>query len=666
MPSQENLNTPIELIFREGDRTEIIDLGSRYIALAKEIRGLREAHQKKVVEHKEAVTKLRLDYDAKYQSLWDRHQRLRKKHEDLITHVDHCPHVRIVRPAPIASRSFVADIPEHIIVGHDNADKPCGRKDLSELKVPINAESCAMSNPTKDYDNSDEENMIQPIDYNASRDELLQALKASQLSVVKLLAENRKLRKDNSDLAAASSRKRRKGAQNDDILGYKSQILGLAKRFLFTRALFLDRKAFQSEPPERPINPRDQFTSDAAYTDSLTISLFNEVPEKSHPLLDAQTYAGFANDFIRDHGDSRSSFINTLRKALPSILKGLDVDSDLLTTASADRSKNSALASLLQYPTEKKPTLFAPVLFPGSTQNMSEIFTGPIFLKVHRLMYFGPGSLAANAKPAQNSNGIKLAFKEIRFVLSPDKEWAPKGAISGINWEAEYRAYLELLEFSRSQPHTKKIFKKIHKFVFAGVTSNSTDANTNDSDDETDNITDLMRRFELGTDSVSDLDEDVQLDPVDDTPVDDAPIDDTPPSAPFKKDQKTLCNIYILKHGLWLLPPCMALEGQVGEGQEAGSGINEKAGAFGQRRGARYTRAASGHAPCRMFWARQERHGDRPPGSGLVRGRRKQEAHDPVFHVHCPPLSCSALATAYLQYIYIAQDFLEPKKKVNM
>ncbi|KAJ6488446.1 hypothetical protein DFH09DRAFT_1105604 [Mycena vulgaris] len=62
----------------------------------------------------------------------------------------------------------------------------------------------------------------------------------------------------------------------------------------------------------------------------------------------------------------------------------------------------------------------------------------------------------------------------------------------------------------------------------------------------------------------------------------------------LKRVPQTLCNIYISKHGLRLLPPCMALEGQVGEGQEAGSGINEKAGAFGQRRGARYTKGTEG------------------------------------------------------------------------
>ncbi|KAJ6596264.1 hypothetical protein DFH09DRAFT_1305160 [Mycena vulgaris] len=360
-----------------------------------------------------------------------------------------------------------------------------------------------MPDPTEEYNSSDEENAIQPINYNASRDEIIEALKSSQLSVAKLLAENRKLRKENSDLLSASFKKRRKGTQSEDILGYKGQIVGLAKRFLFTRALFLDRRAFQKDPPEPSSDARDQFTSDAAYTKSLAIALFEEVPVKFNPLLDAQTYNDFANDFIREHGDGRSSFLFTLRKIMPTILKGLNVDSDLLTTAGADRSKDPILASLLRFPTDKKQTLFPPVLFPGTTRNMSELFTGPVFLKVHRLMYFGPGSLAPAA-------GIFT-----RFALSPDKEWAPKGAITGINWEADYRAYIEQLERNRNQPHIKKIFKTIHNFVFAGATLSTAAAlNANEADDEAvDSINDLMRRFELGTDTISDVDEDVHQPP---------------------------------------------------------------------------------------------------------------------------------------------------------
>lgn len=95
-------------------------------------------------------------------------------------------------------------------------------------------------------------------------------------------------------------------------------------------------------------------------------------------------------------------------------------------------------------------------------------------------------------------------------MLSSDKEWASKGAISGIEWEADYRAYHKLLICNRDQPHVKEIFNKIHAFVFAGVQLSTGANNANgDSDNETeDAITDAMRRFELGIDGTSDPEED--------------------------------------------------------------------------------------------------------------------------------------------------------------
>ena len=90
-----------------------------------------------------------------------------------------------------------------------------------------------------------------------------------------------------------------------------------------------------------------------------------------------------------------------------------------------------------------------------------------------------------------------------RFVLSTDTEWAAKGAISKIEWEEEYRAYHKMLACNRHLPHVKAIFRKIHKFVFAGTTSSlATASNSNaDEDDELeDAISDALRRFELGMD----------------------------------------------------------------------------------------------------------------------------------------------------------------------
>ncbi|KAJ7497890.1 hypothetical protein B0H11DRAFT_2226543 [Mycena galericulata] len=228
-------------------------------------------------------------------------------------------------------------------------------------------------------EDNDDDNQppAQPVEYaGASRGELLEALKFAQQENTNLRAEVRTLRKENSDLLAVSSKKRR--GRTDDKLGYKSEVIAWSKRFLFTRALCIDISIFSAKPSEFAADPAATFATDDLYIESLTVA---DIPEKFHELLDANQYSNLAKDFIREHGDARSSLLNSVRKALPTILKGLDVDFDLLTTAGADRSNNAILSGLLKFPNERKPTLYAPVLFPGPNQNMTELFLGPAVKK---------------------------------------------------------------------------------------------------------------------------------------------------------------------------------------------------------------------------------------------------------------------------------------------
>ncbi|KAJ7925739.1 hypothetical protein B0H13DRAFT_2314150 [Mycena leptocephala] len=197
--------------------------------------------------------------------------------------------------------------------------------------------------------------------------------------------------------------------------------------------------------------------------------------------------------FIREHGDGRSALLGVIRKALPVILTGYGIDSGLLTNAKADRSKDKAINRLLRFPTERKATLYPPILFPGPTQNMNEQ-TGAK-LQRHKTRF------------PQRYRVFSLSGSDI--VLSTDAEWAAKGAISGIEWEEEYCAYHKMLACNRHLPHVKAIFKRIHKFVFAGTTSSPATASnsTADEDDEMEEaISDALRRFELGMDPVSDPD----------------------------------------------------------------------------------------------------------------------------------------------------------------
>ncbi|KAJ7687782.1 hypothetical protein B0H14DRAFT_3533860 [Mycena olivaceomarginata] len=383
-----------------------------------------------------------------------------------------------------------------------------------------------------EYD--EEEAALQEIDRNCLRDEAL------KVSAERCAA----LREDNSNLCASAPKKR---CQNEDFFGYKGEVVGPAKRFLLTQAFIVDRASFQKQKPLPPTMPQDQFTSDEAYTSSMAIALYEEIPTKFHPLLDVKTYSNFATDFIHEHSDGCSSFLNALQKALPVILNGLNIDSNILIRARADRSKDPILAGLLKFPDERKPSRFPPT---------------------HRLMYFGPGSLASKAKPALNSNGIKLGFKEVtsssmaaagialRVVLSPDESWQPKGTASGINWETEYWAYLEMFESNKDRPHIKRIFKTVHNFVFAGVDT-SIQSNTDDSDDG-DDVAELMRRFELRTDDVVDRDDGSVVMPIASAPPSPvpsapSPLSSVPPSpvapAPPLPVVAPVADTQVIRHG---------------------------------------------------------------------------------------------------------------------
>ncbi|KAJ7861180.1 hypothetical protein B0H13DRAFT_2568360 [Mycena leptocephala] len=283
-------------------------------------------------------------------------------------------------------------------------------------------------------DDADDDLHLQSINHNASRDELVEALKASQLSVVKLLAENRQLRTENSNLLANSSKKRRNNGLNDNLLGYKSEVLRFAKHFLFTRALFVPIAAFQPNTIQTPEDPRNCFENNDTYTRSITSALYEDIPEKFHSLLEYQAYGNFGKDFIREHGDGRSALLGVIRKALPVILKGHGIDSGLLTNAKADRSKDAVIDRLLRFPAERKATLYPPILFPGSTRNMNEVFTGPIImdhLKIHRLMYFGPSAYEFRVASVSVLGALDVGRVHYGGVLKLRESAVGCGAVDG-------------------------------------------------------------------------------------------------------------------------------------------------------------------------------------------------------------------------------------------
>ncbi|KAJ7323604.1 hypothetical protein DFH08DRAFT_817640 [Mycena albidolilacea] len=269
-------------------------------------------------------------------------------------------------------------------------------------------------------------------------------------------------------------------------------------------------KAHPRRKPQPP--PKVRFINNTVYSHSITAALFDVIPTKYHSLLDYSEYKHLGKDFIAELRNYRSSMINTLQGVTVPILTsaGHAVDSTILASVNADRSQDKVLLGLLWFPADKSSKPLAPILFPDGKKNLMYIFLSRVVLDLHRVMVHGPSSLAANAKPDPKANGTKYGFVEVTdhslalagtfacFLVSADKTFASTGAITKINWEADYRTYKKLLASNRDSPSVKHIFK-VNAHVFAGVlrTAGATEENVADADVE-DEISEAMHCLAFG------------------------------------------------------------------------------------------------------------------------------------------------------------------------
>ncbi|KAF8145840.1 hypothetical protein K438DRAFT_1991407 [Mycena galopus ATCC 62051] len=361
--------------------------------------------------------------------------------------------------------------------------------------------------------NGDEgQEYLQPVDIDASKADIIAGYKSCQLELGRVLAENRCFCQRLSELESTATSKRRQRDQSDNRLGYKAHVGPWARLFFLTKEGWVRKEDFRARPSEISLDPEARFTSNTVYSHAITSALYDIVPERFHSLLDSGHYRHLAKDFTTEISGARSSTINSLRGVIASILSsaGYTVNSQILGVAAADRSQDKVLLALLRFPEDKASKLFAPILFPKGQKKMQFIFLSKIVLDIHRVMVYGPSSLAANSKPDAKSNGVKygvfeatthsvaLAGTLARFLVSADKTFADVGAITKIKWEADYRTYRKLLASNPDAPFVKHIFKTVNSHVFAGISKTVGRAEEDGDDNVEAEISEAMQHLAFG------------------------------------------------------------------------------------------------------------------------------------------------------------------------
>ncbi|KAJ7243977.1 hypothetical protein C8J57DRAFT_1476947 [Mycena rebaudengoi] len=354
-------------------------------------------------------------------------------------------------------------------------------------------------------------------DPTATREEILEALRAAQLEAARLLSDNRDLQIKISQLTKkgpAGKKRRVVNLDEDNTNGYLDVIVDLGKSFAIMVEPWVHSAIFTGERYELPADIEQIFKESKLYNQFLTVALYNHVPEKYHEMIDAAVFPNFAANFCKHANAGRSSALFSAgESALLHILSDLKID-----TPAAKRA-------LLFWPTEPVDAIkvgrLPPFLYANLKKDASKMFLhrGPMMFL--RAALLGPASIKDNGtkKPVGKPVGLQwtaaqkgvtagaIAFGIIGFMnkLSADSSLEEKGKTTSIPYQDYFRLYKKLLSLHPDAPNTVKIFKKWNQAVFAGVTS-VLQVETQDpvDDDAESGLEDAFAHLAVGDDSDDD------------------------------------------------------------------------------------------------------------------------------------------------------------------
>ncbi|KAF8192340.1 hypothetical protein K438DRAFT_1970146 [Mycena galopus ATCC 62051] len=396
---------------------------------------------------------------------------------------------------------------------------------------------------------------------NATKDELLQALKNTQLQLAQAEVELRAKDKLIQELQAAGGKKSK---PEENPLNYLAAIIPMGKKFGFMHEPWVSPAIFAARPDGPPPQTNAEeveamFKDPKLYRQFLTHTLYEYFPEKYHQLIDPAVFPNFRGNFISHLSAGRSSGVDRLKTSLDTIL--------------ADQNIVKIRNDLLYHPGEDKshpPSAYPPIFYANLKKDMKTFMMNPVGPMSLRCMIFGPSSIkgGGKAKPAGNTMGFAwkldqegLTFGSIAFTLvallfilsGADESFQEKGKISKIPFQSHFRAYKKRLMKNADSAGIRNIIRYWHKIVFAGVPSATAFQNEgiNSSDGEDAEFAAAMAAVELDDGSTSDGDAmDVvprALSPVDRpiSPVNPvAPVNDDPPSdaAPAGDDGESVAG----------------------------------------------------------------------------------------------------------------------------
>ncbi|KAJ7700546.1 hypothetical protein B0H14DRAFT_3528042 [Mycena olivaceomarginata] len=274
---------------------------------------------------------------------------------------------------------------------------------------------------------------------NLSKEELQQALKDAQLKLERAVAE---MKTKDILIAQLQQNGGRKGKPKPSSgLEYDNAIITWGKKFAVLYEPWVTVAVFgpypEDGPPELETVPEIEqvFKDPKLYLRYTRVTLYQNIPEKFHELIDPSIFGTFATD-------------------------------------------------------SAPPTAYPPIFYDGLKDNVPNLFLNPVGPLSLRVILFGQGSLGekGKAKPSRNAIGFQWKVQEdgltvgsicftlilLLFVIADHNEnFTETGSISKIPYQKYYRQYkLRFMKHAKSTG-IQNIIKFWSGIVFQGIDTGS-------------------------------------------------------------------------------------------------------------------------------------------------------------------------------------------------
>lgn len=128
----------------------------------------------------------------------------------------------------------------------------------------------------------------------------LQALKALQVQVQKLVEDNRTLREENKVLISEKPKRKRRAEAPDELLAHEQTITLYARKYGMTVEMFPNAELLSKQHPQNPtpFNSRDRYLTALTQESAFLDELFQHFPSRLHSVMESSYFSDLVSNII--------------------------------------------------------------------------------------------------------------------------------------------------------------------------------------------------------------------------------------------------------------------------------------------------------------------------------------------------------------------------------